>query len=380
MVVDLDTPVLADSGLSDTGEVPADSGPGGPVGDTGEDGDPDTWFLDGDDDGFGSTAHSVTASEAPARYVGNSVDCDDEDPESFPGATELCDGMDNDCDGDIDEEVEDLVVWFLDFDGDGYGDPDLSQLACAPEEGRWVTNSEDCDDTDPAISPDEDEVCDGEDNDCDGQVDDHDSDVRDQPTWFYDRDGDGYAGSSSVQACNAPGSRYHALAQDCDDEDPAIHPAAAEVCDGGIDNDCNGVADDNDSRVTDQQRWYTDRDGDSYGSTAYLSRCEQPSGYVENNDDCYDSNSKAHPDQTSYQSADRGDGGFDYDCSGSEKKRWTDKTSGSCEYDWSNLAWELKSEGWTDNQVADCGETEDYAIDCTLIGYIDTERRTQECR
>ena len=97
-------------------------------------------------------------------------DCDDTNPAVFPGAIEHCDGVDEDCDGIVDESAADAGAWYIDEDGDGYGDPATEGASCfenGPGQG-WVDNGEDCDDTDPDASPDEVEVpYNGVDDDCD---------------------------------------------------------------------------------------------------------------------------------------------------------------------------------------------------------------------
>ena len=127
------------------------------------------WFLDADLDGYGSSER-VDACEAPVGYVAGSTDCDDADSSAHPDADEVCDGVDNDCDGSADEEPTDGVTLFADVDLDGYGDANTTAVSCPGEEG-WVQDDSDCDDADATAHPGADELCDGADNDCDGSTD-----------------------------------------------------------------------------------------------------------------------------------------------------------------------------------------------------------------
>ncbi|MBL8619151.1 MAG: hypothetical protein JNM72_26295 [Deltaproteobacteria bacterium] len=171
---------------------------------------------DGDGDGDGDGWH--------ARY-----DCDDLDAGVHPGATERCDGLDNDCDGAVDEDGR--QSWYLDDDGDGYGRDDAVIDSCEPVPNASLVPG-DCDDADPATHTGAEEVCDGVDRDCDGLVD--------ALLWRQDLDADGFAGAPSPwSVCDGP-PPVVASAGDCDDADPLIFPGAGEVCGDGVDSDCDG--------------------------------------------------------------------------------------------------------------------------------------------
>jgi hypothetical protein len=138
---------------------------------TGEDSpvETSTWYADADGDGYGDSAVSQEAATPPSGFVDNADDCDDSDAAVNPGAEERCDGIDNDCDGEVDGEAAvDRLSCHLDADGDGYGDPASLVEECACADG-WVDNAEDCDDGCDQCWTGALEVCeDGFDNDCDG--------------------------------------------------------------------------------------------------------------------------------------------------------------------------------------------------------------------
>jgi hypothetical protein len=165
-------------------------------------------------------------------------DCDDGDPAVFPGADEVCNGEDDDCDGDVDDGLP-VENYFPDGDGDGFGAEGSTPLEDCQAPSDHADNDGDCDDTDPSVHPGATEECDGEDDDCDGQIDDG------LPTsWYFpDDDGDGYGASGGgVDDC-APPPGYVVNDTDCDDSEGAVNPGQAEICDDGIDNNCNGIAD-----------------------------------------------------------------------------------------------------------------------------------------
>jgi len=143
-------------------------------GDTDEDAtDAAIWYADADADGFGDASETVTSCAAPSGYLADATDCDDADPGSNPDADEVCDQVDNDCDGAVDDEddsVEGTTSWYGDLDGDGFGDPEDDRLACDQPEDA-VADDQDCDDQDDTVYPGAEELCDGVDSNCDGEVD-----------------------------------------------------------------------------------------------------------------------------------------------------------------------------------------------------------------
>jgi hypothetical protein len=196
------------------------------------------WYRDADGDGFGDPADSLEDCAAPAGYVPNDRDCDDDDDAINPDGIEVCGGVDDDCDDLVDEVDPDLTpdLWFHDGDGDGYG-TGAGAPSCAAPSSDSVRLDGDCDDSTTLVSPDADEVCNGVDDDCDEDVD---STATDRRAYYPDGDGDGYGDAASpLLACPpGPGSGYSTNASDCDDFRGDVHPTAPE-CDDGVDNDCD---------------------------------------------------------------------------------------------------------------------------------------------
>ena len=156
----------------------------------------------------------VEALEQPDGYVAGAGDCDDSDPGINPGAVEVCDGIDNDCDGEADEDSVCGSVWYRDADDDGYAGSDETTIAVTQPDG-YINWAGDCDDSDPEINPQAFEVCDGVDNNCDGQIDEGCG----PPVYYhYDADNDGYGDPDCGNTYETdPPANFVLDGTDCDD-------------------------------------------------------------------------------------------------------------------------------------------------------------------
>ena len=285
------------------------------------------------------------------------LDCDDSNAATYSGATEVCNGIDDDCDGSVDEGVQ-VMLW-IDADRDGAGDPEMRVAACADTPG-FVNNDDDCDDSNPTANPAGIEACDEIDNDCDGEVDEDAVAIA----WYLDADGDGFGVSmgepvisctpvaghapvpgdcddtardvnpAAAERCNGRDDNCDGRADyrigpgnfedddgdgfadamcpggagnDCDDRDATVFPGAPELCDFR-DNDCDGVVD----GETVMSRWYVDSDGDGWGddSQPFIESCEPQPGRAFRAGDCDDSSSFIRPGLVD------GCDGIDQDCDG----------------------------------------------------------------
>jgi hypothetical protein len=245
-----------------------------------------TFYSDGDEDGFGNSNITMEACSQNNGFVSIGTDCNDGDPNVFPGADEICDDKDNDCNDEIDEGL--ALLFYIDQDGDGFGDEEQAVEACSPAFGL-STIANDCNDQDINISPLAVEVCDGLDNNCDGETD------EDVTTIYYrDFDEDGFGDENNTEeACVQP-EGYIVNADDCDDIESYVNPSAVEVCDT-MDNDCDDDIDEAGS--IGEATFYADIDNDGFGDpNTTLVSCTLPVGYATTNTDCDDGAIDTYPD------------------------------------------------------------------------------------
>ncbi|HCH63338.1 MAG: hypothetical protein CL927_12425 [Deltaproteobacteria bacterium] len=189
-----------------------------------------TWFRDGDGDGHGGD-ESVFSCEPPSDgYTEVAGDCNDTDPTVFPSAEDICNGVDDNCNGAVDEGHA-RTEWYTDADGDGFGDSDSVVIACEQRSGT-AADSGDCDDSDAGVFPGAVEVCNEIDDNCDGEVDEGVGPSE----WYRDLDGDGRGDPFTVVTACAQPSGYVANTEDCDDSD-ASNWAECEVLSEGTCND-----------------------------------------------------------------------------------------------------------------------------------------------
>ncbi len=260
--------------------------------------------FDGDGDGYTSVG----------SCGGSGDDCNDGQASTNPGAPELCDSIDNDCDGVADDGLS------PDDDGDGY-----------TEVGSCTGSADDCDDSNSFTYPGGVEICDGLDNDCNGSLSGNET----------DNDGDG------VLACDG----------DCNDNNGAIYPGQAETCGNGVDDNCNGQIDE-----------ATDADGDGFGACTDCDdtnaginpgATEVACDFIDNNCDGALHPLEADADGDGYSDCDG-------DCDDGEANAWPGAPEGVCDVD------DLDCDGTSSYDAAACAGDDDDSGDDDDTGDDDT--------
>lgn len=352
-------------------------------------------------------------------------DCDDALPAVFTGASEMCNGDDDDCDGTPDDGLS-VGSYYKDCDGDGTGDQNSSAVpgcgspsnppSCVssfPGAG-WALANGDCNDGNPDVSPGTTEICNGMDDNCNGSTDE-----GVVPTCYQNLDGDLFGTSAvTLSSCTCP-SGFVTQAGDCNDTPGVganIHPGATEQCDG-YDNNCNGLLDypgeddDGDSyadaalctgapNATDcndanmnvnpgrtevtgngvddncngQETCYVNADGDGYGAAATVSTtdigCLAGMQHSLQTGDCCDSDNRAFPGQTMYFTSARAVcGGYDFNCvNGDERAPVSNPTTistGTCTNALgSTCAGSTLTPGWAGAAPTACGQMATYNNSC----------------
>ena len=256
-----------------------------------------TFFADGDGDGFGDPGNPVQACLAASGRVSDSSDCNDASAAVHPGALEVCNGVDDDCNGSLpaseaDADGDTVRVCAGDCNDNAASVHPGALEACngvddncdgnvpaseadADDDGVRVCAG-DCNDANAGVSPAAPESCDpgNVDENCNGLADDADSAATGKTSFFTDVDGDGFGTGTAQLRCDPAGTVRATLAGDCDDGAALVNPGAAEVCDDASnDENCNGLADDADGAATGKTAFFTDVDGDGFGTGAAQLRC-----------------------------------------------------------------------------------------------------------
>ncbi|MGA1864482.1 MAG: right-handed parallel beta-helix repeat-containing protein, partial [bacterium] len=211
---------------------------------------PMTYYRDADGDGYGvdEDTKSLCSPDPNGIYdVTRGGDCNDDDPKINPGAGEICDEIDNNCDDIVDPPgSEGCIDYYRDADRDSCGIDEDTKCLCSPDTDNFYTATQggDCNDNDDSIKPGAGEICDEIDNNCDDIIDPPGS--KGCASYYKDADRDGYGIDEDTKClCSPDANSFYTATQggDCDDNDPLINPGALETACNGVDDNCDGYVD-----------------------------------------------------------------------------------------------------------------------------------------
>jgi hypothetical protein len=220
-----------------------------------------------DSDGDSHCDSTMVSVGTPTVCTLGQADCNDNDKNIFPGKAELCDNLDNNCSGASDEGC--------DVDNDNYCTSAMTTVG-APT--TCTGGGNDCADANAAINPGVVDGCDGIDNNCAAGIDEA----------CRDTDGDGYCNGTAAVSAGCPNG-----GGDCNDSNNQVYPGRAETCATTIDDNCNGLT--NEVAATGCVPWYEDNDSDGYGGSLSACQCAQSAAYkVTVGGDCNDTDNKVN--------------------------------------------------------------------------------------
>src|ERR1043165_7244064 len=230
------------------------------------------FYADADSDGYGDSKSFIYSCTQPSGYVTDSTDCNDNPLNNgatiHPGANEVCNYVDDDCNGLVDEGLT-FITYYVDADNDGFGSSSIAGIIMCSDPGvGYSTDHSDCDDSNASINPGAGELCNSIDDNCNGQIDEACGNF----TYYADADGDTYGDpfNLTISSSPIPPAGFVADNTDCNDNDPSVHSP---------------------------QLFYVDEDEDGFGSLATAMVCASvaPAGYSLDNTDCDDANAFINP-------------------------------------------------------------------------------------
>ena len=195
-----------------------------------------SYFADADGDGFGDSITMILSCFDTVGFVLDNSDCNDLISEIHPGALDVCNNLDDNCNGLFDEDAI-FLTWYIDADSDGYGNNSVDSISCFELSG-FVFDNTDCNDVNNFINPGAVEICNSLDENCNLMIDE---DLI-FTTYYIDADGDNYGNAAIDSIWCSTIIGYIIDSTDCDDSDPDINPGISEIL-NEIDDNCNKLID-----------------------------------------------------------------------------------------------------------------------------------------